>query len=235
MTFSMYCVWESVYLCTQPQLWECVCVCFSSVTFSTLSVLTVQSGRTSSDTLEMRMSLNTVIGLLSSGQYLWHRIWNVTQHTHTYTCVRSSWHIDPFWWQGCEPKLSTACPSECSYLWRIITVNALTTYSAFFVTLRKHGDGMSSCLPDHPPKIGHCARQWTLRGYELIRTQVSLKTEKQSEAFICFNCDMRVPQLHNSNDNVSRFAGTHWDKAGVDVVWPCSARFWQQFHSIVIV
>ncbi|KAA8590163.1 hypothetical protein FQN60_014097 [Etheostoma spectabile] len=33
-------------------------------------VRTVQSGRTSSDTFEMRMSLNTDIGLLSSGQYL---------------------------------------------------------------------------------------------------------------------------------------------------------------------
>lgn len=40
------------------------------VTFSTFRVLTVQSGRTSSDTFEMRMSLNTDIGLLSSGQYL---------------------------------------------------------------------------------------------------------------------------------------------------------------------
>lgn len=42
----------------------------ASVTFSTFRVLTVQSGRTSSDTFEMRMSLNTDIGLLSSGQYL---------------------------------------------------------------------------------------------------------------------------------------------------------------------
>lgn len=29
--------------------------------------------------------------------------------------------------------------------------------------------------------------------------------------------------------------GTHWDKAGIDVVGPCSARFWQKLHSIVIV
>lgn len=42
----------------------------SLVTFSTFRVLTVQSGRTSSDTFEMRMSPNTDIGLLSSGQYL---------------------------------------------------------------------------------------------------------------------------------------------------------------------
>lgn len=59
-------------------------------TFSTFKVLTVQSGRTSSDTLDTRMSLNTVIGLLSSGQYFWHRIWNATNtqtraHTHTNT------------------------------------------------------------------------------------------------------------------------------------------------------
>lgn len=30
-------------------------------------------------------------------------------------------------------------------------------------------------------------------------------------------------------------AVTHWNKAGVDEVWACSAWFWQQFHSIIIV
>lgn len=48
--------------------------CEGIFTFSTFRVLTVQSGKTSSDTLDTRMSLNTDIGLLSSGQYLWQRI-----------------------------------------------------------------------------------------------------------------------------------------------------------------
>lgn len=83
-----------------------------------------------------------------------------------------------------EPKWSPACPLNADTSVFHNGVISPMTYSAFFITLREHGDGTGSCFPDHPPKVGHCARQRTLGGYKLIRTQVALKTEKQTEAFI---------------------------------------------------
>lgn len=134
-------------------------------TFSILRVLIVQSGRTSSDTLEIRKSLNTVTGLLSSGQYLWHRIWNVTIIFRTGMTIL-----------GIKPKTCCACYQGVDN-----GIQFPVTHFAFFITLCEHGDGAGSRLPDHPPKVCHRAGQRTLSGYELVGTQITLQRENKRQ------------------------------------------------------
>ena len=214
-------------------------------TFSTFKVLTVQSGRTSSDTLEMRMSLNTVIGLLSSGQYFWHRIWNATKnanahiHTHAQICKHNQFLIAGIILLRIRPKTKPV-------LWVLLgvvfhkTVKSLMTHSAFLIALREHDDGAGPCFPDHPPKVSHGARKRTLSRYELVGTQVTL--QRKGEAVRPrwkFKKKLKNSHIYLSEKTQSHNcllgAVTHWDKAGVDVVWACSSWFWQQFHSVVVV
>lgn len=54
------------------------------------------------------------------------------------------------------------------------------THPAFLVTLCQHGDGVCPCFPDHPPEVGHRARQRTLGGYELIGTKITLDKQEKT-------------------------------------------------------
>lgn len=101
---------------------------------------------------------------------------NLKCHTHIHTHTRRS-VTESNWRPACPLNTDASVFHNC--------VTSLMTYSAFFITLREHGDSAGSCFPDHPPKVSHCARQRSLGGDELIRTQVALKAEKQTKAFIC--------------------------------------------------
>lgn len=144
--------------------------CVGIFTFSTFRVLTVQSWETSSDTFETRMSLNTDIGLLSSGQYLWQRIWNVINTRASDLCSRRGWY------QSCTEPANVA---QLVLSWALLGGRGAftNTHSAFFITLSQHGDGAGACFPDHPPKVSHSAWQRTLGGNELIGAKVALEMQ----------------------------------------------------------
>lgn len=196
-------------------------------TFSTFRVLTVQSGKTSSDTLETRMSLNTDIGLLSSGQYLWQRIWNVTNTYGAQTFAADE--------TGFRVALNTAvcplamavqqpwCISEHSLCLSRNTESAWRRCGCLFP--RSSSKSQPQCLAEDP------GWQWTHWGKDSPGKAGGLRCIQTD--IMTHKCKISV--LGNDVASFTPTADTHRYKAGVDVVGAGATRFGQQFHSVVIV